>query len=178
MKELSLYFLDIVKNSTAAGASLVKLSLSEDEARALTVVIDDDGRGMSSEFLARVSDPFTTTRTTRKVGMGIPFFRMAAEQTGGSVTLESTEGVGTTVTAVFHLDHLDCAPLGDLPGTAALIIQGSPGVDFRFSHTTPGGSYALDTREMREMLGPEVPLDAPEVYAWVTEYLREQEADL
>lgn len=178
MKELSLHLLDIVKNSTAAGASLVQVELTETAHRVLTIRIIDNGAGMSPALLSAVSDPFTTTRTTRRVGLGIPLYRMAAEQTGGSVTLESTEGVGTTVTAVFHLDHLDCAPLGDLPGTAALIIQGSPGVDFRFSHTTPGGSYALDTREMREMLGPEVPLDAPEVYAWVTEYLREQEADL
>lgn len=178
MKELSLYFLDIVKNSTAAGASLVKLGLSEDETQTLTVVIDDDGRGMSKEFLARVSDPFTTTRTTRKVGMGIPFFRMAAEQTGGSVTLESTEGVGTTVTAVFHLDHLDCPPMGDLSGAVALMIQGSPQCDFLFTHTTPRGSAELDTREMREMLGPDVPLDDPSVFLWVSEYLSEQEANI
>ena len=178
MKELSLHLLDIVKNSTAAGASLVRVELTEAEDHTLTVVIADNGRGMSPEMLAAVSDPFTTTRTTRKVGLGIPLYRLAAEQTGGSVTLESTEGVGTTVTAVFHLDHLDCAPLGDLPGTAALLIQGSPQTDFRFSHATPRGSYVLDTQEMREMLGPEVPLDAPEVFAWVTEYLAEQEAGI
>lgn len=178
MKELSLHLLDIVKNSTAAGASLVRVELTEDKERALTIVVADNGRGMSPELLAQVSDPFTTTRTTRKVGLGIPLYRMAAEQTGGSVTLESAEGVGTTVTAVFHLEHLDCAPLGDLPGTMALIIQGSPKSDFLLTHTTPTGSYTLDTREMRELLGEEVPLDAPEVFAWVTEYLREQEAAL
>lgn len=176
MKELSLHLLDIVKNSTAAGASLVRVELTEAEDRTLTVVIADNGKGMSPEMLSAVSDPFTTSRTTRKVGLGIPLYRLAAEQTGGSVNLESALGVGTTVTAVFHLDHLDCAPLGDLPGTAALIIQGSPDIDFRFSHTTPGGSYTLDTREMRELLGAEVPLDAPEVFAWVTGYLQEQEA--
>ena len=176
MKELSLHLLDIVKNSTAAGASLVRVELTEAADRTLTIVIADNGRGMSPELLCAVSDPFTTTRTTRKVGLGIPLYRMAAEQTGGSVTLESAERVGTTVKAVFHLDHLDCAPMGDLPGTAALIIQGSPCADFLFAHTTPRGSYALDTREMRELLGPEVPLDAPEVFAWVTEYLGQQEA--
>lgn len=178
MKELSLYLLDIAKNSTAAGASLVSLSLTETADRILTVVIADNGRGMSPAFLAAVADPFTTTRTTRKVGMGIPLFRMAAQQTGGDVTLESTEGVGTTVTAVFHLDHLDCPPMGDLPGTVALLVQGSPEIDLLLTHTTPGGSYSFDTREVRAMLGPEVPLNAPEVFQWIEAYLREQESQI
>ncbi len=175
MKELALYFLDIVKNSTAAGASLVELELQEGEDRALTVTIRDDGKGMSPELLAVVSDPFTTSRTTRKVGLGIPLYRMAAELTGGWVGLESTEEVGTTVTALFHLDHLDCPPMGDLPGAVALMIQGSPNCDFRFTHATPGGAAELDTRQMRELLGPDVPLDSPEVFQWVEEYLNEQE---
>jgi len=178
MKELALYLLDIVKNSTAAGASLVQLSLTQGPDNTLTVVIADNGRGMSPEFLSAVADPFTTTRTTRKVGMGVPLFRMAAEQTGGSVKLESTEGAGTTVTAVFHLDHLDCPPMGDLPGAVALMLQGSPNTDFLLTHTTPRGSYTLDTREMREMLGAEVPLDAPEVFQWVSEFLTEQENNI
>ena len=178
MKELALHFLDIVKNSTAAGASLVRLSLTETEDHTLTVVIADNGRGMSPEFLAAVSDPFTTTRTTRKVGMGIPLYRLTAEQTGGSVTLESEVGVGTTVTAVFHLDHLDCPPLGDFAGVAAMLIQGSPDADFLMTHTTPKGSYTLDTREMREMLGGNVPLDDPEVFLWLNGYLSEQEANI
>lgn len=178
MKELALYLLDITKNSTAAGATLVEVSLVEDPKDTLTVTISDNGRGMSQALLAAVGDPFTTTRTTRKVGMGVPLFRMAAEQTGGSVELESAEGVGTTVRAVFHLDHLDCPPMGDLPGTAAMLIQGSPDADFRFVRTTPKGEYALDTREMREMLGPDVPLDSPEVFAWVSGYLAEQEDNI
>lgn len=176
MKELSLHLLDIVKNSTAAGATLVDISLTETADHTLTITVADNGRGMSPEMLAAVADPFTTTRTTRKVGLGIPLYRMAAEQTGGALKLESAEGVGTTVTAVFHLEHLDCPPLGDLPGAMATLIQGSPGADFRFSHSTALGSYCLDTREMRELLGPEVPLDAPEVFSWVTGYLQEQES--
>ena len=126
MKELALHLLDIVKNSTAAGATLVEVCLTEDEAQTLTIVIRDNGRGMSPDFLAAVSDPFTTTRTTRKVGMGIPLYRLTAEQTGGGLTLESTQGVGTTVTAVFHREHLDCPPLGDLPGVMAMLIRAGP----------------------------------------------------
>lgn len=178
MKELSLHLLDIVKNSTAAGASLVEVRLEEDESRTLTVTIKDDGRGMSPELVHAVFDPFTTTRTTRKVGMGIPLYRLTAEQTGGGLTVESEVGAGTTVTAVFHRDHLDCPPLGDFPGVAAMLIQGSPDADFLFVRSTPKGSYELDTREMREMLGENAPLNSPEVFLWVNEYLKEQEATI
>ncbi|MDD5938264.1 MAG: ATP-binding protein [Clostridiales bacterium] len=178
MKELALYFLDIVKNSTAAGAKQVELTLTENERQTLTVVIADNGKGMSPELLATVVDPFTTSRTTRKVGMGIPLYRMAAEQTGGTMSIESALGVGTTVTAVFHLDHIDCPPMGDLPGAAAMMIQGSPDIDFVLTHSVPGGEYTLDTRQLRQILGPDVPLSAPEVFLWVQDYLAEQEKNL
>ena len=178
MKELSLHILDITKNSVSAGATHIRLALTETEARVLTIVIADNGKGMSPEFLARVTDPFTTTRTTRKVGMGLPLYRMAAEQTGGSLAIESTLGVGTTVTALFHTDHLDCAPLGDLPGVIALLIQGSPQVDFTVERSTPKGSYVFSTVEVREQLGPDVPLDEPEVFLWLNDYLQELEAEV
>ena len=176
MKELALHLLDIVKNSTAAGATLVEVCLIEDEAQTLTIVIRDNGRGMSPDFLAAVSDPFTTTRTTRKVGMGIPLYRLTAEQTGGGLTLESTQGVGTTLTARFQRRHLDCPPLGDLAGTVALLIQGSPEVELAYRHTTPRGEAALSTAELREILGG-IPLSEPEVFAWIQEYLTEQEIE-
>ena len=178
MKELSLHILDITKNSVSAGATHIRLALTETEARVLTIVIADNGKGMSPEFLSRVTDPFTTTRTTRKVGMGLPLYRMAAEQTGGSLAIESTLGVGTTVTALFHTDHLDCAPLGDLPGVIALLIQGSPQVDFTVERSTPKGSYVFSTVEVREQLGPDVPLDEPEVFLWLNDYLQELEAEV
>lgn len=178
MKELSLHILDITKNSVSAGATHIRLSLTEAEDHALTVVIADNGKGMSPEFLARVTDPFTTTRTTRKVGLGLPLYRLAAEQTGGSLAIESTLGVGTTVTALFHTDHLDCAPLGDLPGVLALLIQGSPLVDFTLERSTPKGSYVFSTIEVREQLGPDVPLDEPEVFLWLNDYLQELEAEV
>ena len=178
MKELSLHILDITKNSVSAGATHIRLALTETEDHVLTIVIADNGRGMSPEFLARVTDPFTTTRTTRKVGMGLPLYRMAAEQTGGSLAIESTLGVGTTVTTLFHTDHLDCAPLGDLPGVIALLIQGSPSVDFTLERSTPKGSYVFSTVEVREQLGPDVPLDEPEVFLWLNDYLQELEAEV
>ena len=175
MKELSLHLLDVAQNSVTAGARHIDLTLEEDGDRSYRLVIADDGCGMSPEFLARVTDPFATTRTTRKVGLGLPLLRMTAEQTGGTLDIESREGVGTTVTALFHGSHIDCPPLGDLSGTVALLIQGAPHVEWTLSRTTPKGSYRLDTRELREVLGPDVPLSEPSVALWIGEYLREQE---
>lgn len=175
MKELSLHILDIVKNSVSAGASRIGLTLTQAADGALTIVISDNGRGMTPEFLAAVTDPFTTTRTTRKVGLGLPLYRMAAEQTGGSLAIESAPGRGTTVTAVFHTGHLDCPPMGDFAQTAAMLVQGSPAVEWTVVHTTPKGSYTFSTAEVREILGEDIPLDAPEVFAWMSEYLAELE---
>lgn len=178
MKELSLNLLDVAKNSVTAGASRIEVTLSEDEQGWLTIAIADNGKGMSRSFLAQVTDPFTTTRTTRKVGMGLPLYRMAAEQTGGTLDIQSTEGVGTTVTARFDRKHLDCPPLGDLAGTVALLIQGSPELSWTYRHTTPAGTVELSTDELRAVLGGDISLAEPEVFAWITDYLSEQEAQL
>lgn len=173
MKELSLNILDIAKNSTKAGATLVEISLIEDSG-VRTLTIRDNGCGMSPEFLKRVTDPFTTTRTTRPVGMGLPLLKLAAEQAEGTMTIESRqgEGHGTTVTATFKIDHIDCEPVGDVAGTMTALIQGDPDVDFDFLYRTAEGEKRLSTREMREALGG-VPLDTPEVLMWVGELLRE-----
>ena len=104
MRELSLNILDIVENSVRAGATLIKVSVIAKDGF-LTIEIADDGKGMSEEFLRSVTDPFTTTRTTRKVGMGIPLFKMAAETANGSFDIKSKLGAGTTVTAKFEIDH-------------------------------------------------------------------------
>lgn len=178
MKELSLYLLDVAKNSVDAGATQISLALEEDASGWLTITIADNGRGMSPELLARVTDPFTTTRTTRRVGMGLALYRMAAEQTGGGLEIRSAPGVGTTVTARFCLTHLDCPPPGDLPGTVALLIQGSPDIRWEYRHVTPGGTAALTTDELNAVLGGEVSLAEPEVFAWIRDYLTELEAQL
>lgn len=174
MKELSLHLLDVAKNSTAAGAKNISIALEEDGDGWLAVTIADDGQGMAPEFLAQVTDPFTTTRTTRKVGLGLPLLRLTAEQTGGSLDIRSALGAGTTVTARFQRRHLDCPPLGDLAGTVALLIQGSPEVELTYRHTTPRGEASLATAELRDILG-DVSLAEPEVFAWIQDYLTEQE---
>ena len=113
MPEIALNVLDIAQNSVRAEASLIQISVDVDEAAdTLTITIEDNGCGMTAEQTARVTDPFFTTRTTRKIGLGVPFFKMAAESTGGSFSIQSEPGVGTKVTAVFGLSHIDRMPLG------------------------------------------------------------------
>ena len=180
MKELSLNILDIVQNSVSAQASLIEILLEETK-ETLRITVRDNGRGMSPDFLATVIDPFSTTRKTRKVGMGIPLFKLAAEQTGGELAITSRtremspEDHGTTISALFYKDHMDFTPLGDVVSTVISLIQGCPDVDFLFEHALPNGETVhLDTREMREALGDEIPLNSFEVLEWARESLNEQ----
>jgi len=178
MKELSLNILDIAENSTKAKATLVEIAISESETE-LTISIRDNGTGMTPEVLASVSDPFYTTRKTRSVGMGIPLFKIAAEQTGGSLRITSRHidefptDHGTTVTASFNKNHIDFTPLGDVISSVVTLIQGHPSVDFLFRHETDKREVTLDTRELREVLEG-VPLDTFEVLIWIKENLAEQ----
>ncbi len=178
MKELSLNVLDIAKNSVKARATLIGISLVE-EGNKLTLTITDDGCGMKPEVVETVVNPFYTTRTTRKVGMGIPLLILAAEQTGGTVTVSSRheeaypDSHGTAVTAVFYTDHIDFTPIGDLVSSIETLIMGSPEIDFTFVHDMNGHRVELDTRQLREVLG-DVPLDSFEVIQWIGDFLREQ----
>lgn len=182
MKELSLNVLDIVENSIKAGATRVEIRL-EETAKRLTLAILDDGCGMDEETVHSVTDPFYTTRTTRKVGMGIPLLKLAAEQTGGTLTITSRpqalhpEDHGTDVTAFFDPSHIDFTPLGDMVSTMTVLIQGSPQVDFLLDHRWEGGQAVLDTAELRPILGEDVPLNTYEVIQWIAENLKEQYGD-
>lgn len=174
MRELSLNVLDIAQNSIAAGAKLVEIDICEDTAAGLlTIRIADDGCGMTPETLKSVTDPFYTTRTTRKVGMGVPLFRMAAEMTGGGFQIASAPGRGTAVTARFHTGHVDFVPLGDLCSTVTMLICMNTDRDFRYTRQKDEKSFTVDTRELRRILDG-VPLDTPEVRAWIQGYLTEQ----
>ncbi|MDO4572238.1 MAG: ATP-binding protein [Clostridia bacterium] len=173
MKELSLHVLDIAQNSIKAEAAHLSIELWWEGTR-LTITIRDDGCGMDADFLEAVTDPFTTTRTTRRVGMGLPLYKLAAEQTGGSFSIESRrgEGHGTTVTAVFCTDSIDCPPLGDMTGTILTLIQGNPALSLRYGESGGGREKRLDTDEMREILG-ELPLNEPAVLDWIKGFLNE-----
>ncbi len=178
MKELSLNILDIAENSVKARATLTQILLQED-AGVLTITVADDGCGMDEETVRQVSDPFYTTRTTRAVGMGLPLLKLEAEMTGGDMTVTSRHEAqhpadhGTVVTAVFHTDHIDCPPLGDVIATVTTLIQGHPDTDFLFRHTREGHEpVELDTRRLREVL-EDVPLDSFEVLQWIAGFLTE-----
>ncbi len=177
MKELSLNILDIAENSVKAGASLTEIILNE-EGDTLTLTVRDNGSGMSAETLRSVTDPFYTTRTTRKVGLGIPLLKLACEQTGGTLTITSrertpdTEGE-TVVTALFNTAHIDATPLGDVISTVVTLIQGHPDRDFYYLHKNGDLAVELDTRALREIL-EDVPLSTPDVLVWVRENLEEQ----
>lgn len=182
MKEISLNILDITENSVRAGATLTEITINETE-QTLSLIIKDNGCGMTEQQLSGVVNPFFTTRTTRKVGMGIPLLKLSAEQTGGSFKINSvsekinTKNHGTTVEVVFFKNSIDYTPLGDVVATVTTLIQGHPDTDFLFKHCYNSNVVLLDTRQLREQL-EDVPLNTFEVIKWVEEYLKEQYSNL
>lgn len=173
MRELSLNILDIAQNSISAGAPLITIEVSENTTdHTLLIGIYDNGKGMSEEHVKSVIDPFFTTRTTRKVGMGIPLFKMAAEQTGGSLEIKSELGVGTEVKAYFKTDSVDFTPLGDVASTIQMLITMNTDRDFVYKHTVDGKEFVCDTREIKAILG-DVPLDSYEISQWILEFIKE-----
>ncbi len=178
MRELSLNVLDIAQNSIKADASLVEIELSQStEKKELLIGIYDNGRGMTPEQVQSVTDPFFTTRTTRKVGLGIPFFKMSAEMTGGSFEIESEVGKGTRVKALFRTDHLDFTPVGDMCSTVILLITMNLHVDFVYKRSIDTKKFTVDTRQLKEILG-DVPLNEPSIVSWITDYIKENTKQL
>lgn len=149
-----MHILDIVQNSISAGATRVTLTVDEAPgADLLTIVIGDNGKGMTPEQVSRLSDPFFTSRTTRKVGMGIPLLMDSARQSGGDVRIESEPGKGTEVTAVFGYSNIDRPPLGDVANALMLLVSSNPALDFLFTYRYNGEEYLFDTVDVREILG-------------------------
>ena len=184
MRELSLNVMDIAQNSISAGASLITIQVVEDvPGDLLSISVTDNGCGMTKEQVEHVIDPFYTTRTTRSVGLGVPLFKMEAEMTGGSFVIDSEKGKGTTLTASFKPSSVDMIPLGDISGTVQLLISCNPTLDFIFYRSLRTGEgerreFSLQTAELREVLGEDVPLDTPDVVLWIKDYLAEQTAAL
>lgn len=173
MRELSLNILDIAQNSISAGASLITIEVNENTIdHTLLIGVYDNGKGMSEEQVKSVIDPFFTTRTTRKVGMGIPLFKMAAEQTGGSLEIKSELGVGTEVKAYFKTDSVDFTPLGDVASTIQMLITMNTDRDFVYKHIVNEKEFVCDTREIKTILG-DVPLDTYEVSQWLKDFITE-----
>ena len=173
MMELSMNILDIVENSTRAGATLVRISITEDkENDVLRIEIADNGEGMDQNIIKKTLDPFYTSKTVRRVGLGLPLFSHAAEVTGGKCMIESKKGEGTTVTADFGYRHIDRQPLGDMLITMATMIAGNPKVDFIYTHISNGKTYLLDTREVKNEL-EDVPINHPSVLQFLKENIRD-----
>ena len=141
------------------------------------ISVADDGCGMTEEQVQSVTNPFFTTRTTRKVGLGIPFFKMAAEATGGSLTIYSTPGKGTETRAFFHTGHIDMLPVGNMAETVEMLITMNPDMDFLYVHSVGNEQFTLDTREIKAVL-EDVPINSPEVASFIKETLAEGEAAL
>jgi hypothetical protein len=178
-RDLSQHILDIAENGVKAGATLLHVTIKEDfTADTLCIVVQDNGSGMNAETLAKVEDPWFTTRTTRKVGLGIPFFKQAAEMCGGTFSITSAPGVGTVTAATFQHSHIDRPPVGDLAGTLLCMIVGFSGVDVLYHHHVDDRSFTLDSREIRAILGDDVPFSDPDVLAFLNGSLREGVASL
>ncbi len=179
MREIALHLLDIAENSAAAQAGTIGIRVLEDlRADRLRVCVEDDGQGMDAGLLARVCDPFTTSRTTRKVGLGIPLFKAAAEACGGWLTIQSEPGKGTRLEAEFQHSHIDRMPLGDLAGTLLTLIVAHPQIRWLFTYerVEPDSGepwrFEFDSLPIQEELG-DIPLTEPQVLAFLRSYLEQ-----
>lgn len=179
LEDLSQHVLDIAENSVAADATAVLIEIDEDRpGNCLSMTVEDNGRGMTPEFLARVTNPFTTTRTTRRVGMGLPFLKQSAELSGGSFELSSTLGKGTRTVARFQYDSIDRPPLGDIPATIMALIMGHPEIDWTYVHKWDGQEFSLSTQELVEVLEDRELLRTTDVGLWIREQITESLAEL
>lgn len=178
MEDISLHILDVAENSINAGASLVKVQITEKtDEDTFTLRIEDNGRGIPREHLSEVLDPFYTTRTTRKIGMGLSLLAQSARDTGGNIDISSEENRGTVVEARFRPRHIDMKPLGNIADTLAVLVTGNPDADFSFSYERDGRKCAFDSREIKAELDG-VPINSPEILAPLRNYLRDIVADV
>jgi hypothetical protein len=164
MKDLSLHILDIVQNSIRANAGRISVGLNIGDDNFLTLVVNDDGSGMNIEQAARVKDPFFSTRTTRKIGLGVPLLLQKAEQCGGSLSVSSAPGNGMEVRASFLTTHPDCPPMGDIPECAWMLMVSNPDKRLIFNFISASEEWDWDSLQIREALG-EVPLSEKSVRA-------------
>ncbi len=171
MIELSLHILDVAQNSIRAKAKQININITEQAENDLyQIEINDDGSGMSPDQLEKVTDPFFTTRTTRKVGLGIPLLKHTAEQTEGKFDIQSEIGKGTQLKVSLGLSHIDRPIMGDIAGTIMILATNEAESEIKYSHTTPTGTYIFDTIEIKETLEG-VPITNPEVQGFIKEMI-------
>ncbi len=173
MRELALHLLDIAENGVNAGATRIVIEVAEDlRTDRLQLAVEDNGRGMDEDLLKRVIDPFTTSRTTRKVGLGIPMLKLAAEMCGGGVEIKSMPGVGTRLTADFQRSHIDRMPLGDVAGTMLTLMVGWPQINWVLKYRINDSEFEFDDAPIKQELG-DVPLSEPTILTYLRESLRD-----
>lgn len=173
MDELALNILDIAYNSIRAKASFIRICIEDSVKKNLIqIVIEDNGQGMDEETVEKVIDPFYTTRTTRKVGLGIPLFKQNAELTGGSLSIQSKINQGTLLSARFVKNHIDTPIMGDIVETMLTLIQADEHIDYEFEYITDDFSFLMKTSEMKEILG-DVKITEPDVLLWIKDYMKE-----
>lgn len=173
MEDISLHILDIAENSVRADAKTIEIIIVHDTARDLLVIeVNDDGRGMDAGTLAKVRDPFFTTKH-KKTGLGIPLLSQAAEQAGGTVTVDSVPGKGTKVSGTFRWSNVDRPAIGNLADTVLTLIAGHPGLDVLYEVREDDRVFRLDTRQIRNDLD-DIPINAPAVLEAIRGLLKEQ----
>ncbi len=149
MEDLSLHVLDVVENSIAADASKIGIKIIEKKKEDLLIIeINDNGNGMNKETIDKVLDPFYTTRTTRRVGLGLSLLAQAAKESNGDFKIISKPGKGTKVRAGFQLSHIDCKPVGDMNSTIVTLITSHPEINFIYEYQNDEGNYVLDSKEI------------------------------
>jgi hypothetical protein len=154
LRELSLHILDVVENGITAGADIIRIQVEESRAaNLLSIKINDNGRGIPAEKLKKLQDPFVTSRTTRRVGLGLSLLAAAAERCKGKLAVAAGIAGGTEVRATFQYSHIDRAPMGDMAATMATLLMGNPQIDFVYTHVVDGEEFFLDTREIKKELG-------------------------
>lgn len=165
MRELSLHILDVVENGITAGADIIRIQVEESRsADLLSIYINDNGRGIPAEKLKNLQDPFVTSRTTRRVGLGLSLLAAAAERCDGKLAVSVGTGGGTDVRASFRYSHIDRAPMGDMASTMATLLMGNPHIDFVYTHVIGGEEFNLDTRDLKKELGDHALEDAMVIY--------------
>ena len=178
MKELSLHILDIARNSIRAEATKISILVDENlEDNKLIISIEDNGKGMDEETLRKIEDPFYTSRDVRRVGLGIPLLKAAAERCNGSIKIQSQEGIGTKLYCVMDYDHIDRSPLGKIQDTIMILLNDSDKYELVYTHIYNGGRFDFNTVEIKEILDG-VPLDSPDVLMWIKGYILENIAEI
>lgn len=173
MKELSLHLLDIVHNSIRGGAGKIDVKIVEKiDENILNIHIVDDGRGIPEDILVNIKSPFTTSRTLRNVGLGIPLFTSTCEACNGDLSIESVMDVGTKVFATMEYDHIDRPPLGDLGMTFLGLFVSYENIHFNYEHHYNNKNFIVDTKQLKEILG-DVPMSNPQVYQWLKSFIME-----